>query len=130
MPHRRLSGSGAQGNRCTNLLRECVIIYSVLLMVFVLLKGASSSACEAQRRNPADRSWLYASAPSFMNFIAALVVPQIIIFIILLFLDWKTTLILYGTVCILKVFGILRLVRVAEYILVVPLAKVLLKDAK
>jgi hypothetical protein len=102
------------------------MIYAILLILFLLLMGAALSASLAKRSDRGERPQIYWNE-SFMNLINALMLPAVIIFIILLFYDWKTTLITSFIAWVINGFRIINLVKISEYVVVLPLAKLIMK---
>ena len=95
----------------------------ILVVIFLLLMGAVVSATFAERTSKADRPPIYWDS-SFMNLINLLWVPMLVVFIVLLIMNWKTTLII--AILSLLFSGIL-LKRISEYVIVLPLHKLLTK---
>ena len=100
------------------------MIYYVLLVLFLLLMGAVISGTFAERSLRVDRPPIYWN-DSFMQLINMLWVPAVIILIILLILNWKITLIT-GLLAWLLCGRLLS--RIAEYAIVLPLHKFLIKQ--
>ena len=99
------------------------MIYTILLILFLLLMGAVISGTFAERSRPGHRPPIYYNE-SFMQLINLLWIPMVIIFIILLILTWKFTLI---TGLIAWLLGGRLLSRISEYVIVLPLYKLLMK---
>ena len=102
------------------------MIYTILLIFFLLLMGCFYSASSAKGSWRGDRPPIYRNE-NFITLIELLLIPAIIIFIILLFLKWKITLIVSFVAWILNAFGI-STTRISEYVIVTPLAKLLMKE--
>jgi hypothetical protein len=100
------------------------MIYTILLVVFLLLMGAVISATFAERSLRGDRPPIYWNE-SFMHLINFLWIPMIVVFIILLFSNWLITL-AAGLISWLLLGNLLR--RISEYLIVIPLAKILLTE--
>lgn len=100
------------------------MIYISLLIIYLLLMGAVISGTFAERSLRGDRPPIYYNK-SFMHLINLLWIPMIVIFIILLFLNWKITLIV-GLISWLLGGSFLR--RISEYVIVIPLYKILIRE--
>lgn len=99
------------------------MVYTILVVLFLLLMGAVISGTFAERSSRADRPPIYYDE-SFMHLVNLLCIPMIVIFIILLFLNWKITL-LVGIVSWLLGGNLLR--RVSEHVIIFPLHRLLVR---
>ena len=97
--------------------------YMILVVLFLLLMGAVISGTFAERSLRGDRPPIYYDE-SFMHLVNLLWIPMIVIFIILLFLNWKITL-LVGIISWLLGGSLLR--RVSEHVIIFPLYKLLVR---
>jgi len=101
------------------------MLYIVLLVLFLLLMGAVISSTFAERMSGSDRPQIYWDS-SFVQIINLLLIPMLILFIILIILNWQTTLIItFIGVISGKILGI-----ISEYIIVLPLHKLFYKKNK
>ena len=100
------------------------MIYTILLVLYLLLMGAVISGTFGERSLRGHRPPIYYNE-SFMQLINLLWIPMVIIFIILLILNWKITLI---TGLIAWLLGGRLLSRISEYVIVLPLYKLLMKQ--
>lgn len=98
-------------------------MYYFLIVLFLLLTGSVISATMAERANPFDRAPIYRN-DSFLRLINLLIVPQVVLFIILMIMNWGITLIITPIALILGKY----LARISELIIVVPLSKVLFRQ--
>ena len=96
------------------------MLYIVLLVVFLLLMGAVISSTFAERMPRADRPQIYWD-DSFVQIINLLLIPMLILFVILMILNWKTTLI----ITLIGVIGGKILKIISEPVIVLPLYKLL-----
>lgn len=99
------------------------MVYTILLILFLLLMGAVISGTFAERSSRADRAPIYWDT-SFRHLVNLLSIPMTVIFIILLFLNWKITLLVSIVSCLL---GGKLLQGVSEHVLVWPLYKLLVR---
>ena len=99
------------------------MVYMILVILFLLLMGAVISGTFAERSARSDRPPIYYNK-TFMHLINLLWIPMLAIFIVLLVLNWKVTLII-GVVSWLTGGVILR--RISEYVIVLPLYKLLVR---
>jgi len=99
------------------------MVYTILVVLFLLLMGAVISGTFAERSRRGHRPPIYYNE-SFMHLVNLLWIPMIVIFIILLFLNWKITL-LVGLISWLLGGNLLR--RVSEHVIVLPLYKLLVR---
>ena len=99
------------------------MLYIVLIVIFLLFMGTVISSTLAQKAARSDRPRIYWD-DSFMQLINLFVVPLVILFIVLMMMDWKITLIV--TVVGMFVGGII-LKPISERLIVYPLFKILLK---
>lgn len=102
------------------------MIYILLLIVFLLLMGAVISGTFAERSSIIDRPPIYYNE-SFLQLINLLWIPMLVVFIILIFLNWKITLIV-GLFSWLLCGNLLK--RISEYVIVIPLYKVLARKSE
>ncbi|OHB61685.1 MAG: hypothetical protein A2167_05180 [Planctomycetes bacterium RBG_13_46_10] len=100
------------------------MIYIILLVLFLLLMGAVISGTFAERSSKIDRPPIYYNK-SFIQLINFLLIPMVILFIVLMILDWKITLIV---TLIAWLLGGRILRRISEFIIVLPLYKLIIKE--
>jgi len=101
-----------------------MVIFIILLIIFLLLFGTVLSVAFAKRSMPGDRAPIYYNE-TFLQLINLLLIPMVIIFIVLLIMNWKITL----TVAFIAwIFGGNILKKISEYIIVWPLYKLLIKE--
>lgn len=99
------------------------MLYIALVIIFLLFMGTVISSTLAQKAARSDRPQIYWD-DSFMQLINLFVVPLVVIFIVLMVMDWKITLIV--TVIGMFVGGKI-LKPISERLIVYPLSKILLK---
>lgn len=99
------------------------MVYTILVIIFLLLMGSVISGTFAERSFRGDRPPIY-DDENFMGLINLLWIPMVIVFIILLFLDWKVTLII-GVISWLLGGRILK--KMSEFIIVLPLYNLLIR---
>ena len=97
-------------------------LYFILLVLYILLMGSVISATFAERSLRGDRPRIYWDE-GFMHLINFLVIPVIILFIILMILKWNITLV----VTVVALFLCKFLARISEYLIVLPLYKLLIR---
>ena len=100
------------------------MIYYIVLVLYLLLFGAVISGTFAEKSAMGDRPPIYYNE-SFMQLINLLWIPTIILLIILLIVNWKITLIV---ALIAWILGGRILKRVSEYLIVLPLYKLLIRE--
>jgi ABC-type multidrug transport system fused ATPase/permease subunit len=86
--------------------------------------GAVISGTFAERSSKIDRPPIYYNK-SFIQLINLLLIPMVILFIVLMILDWKITLIV---TLIAWLLGGRILRRISEFIIVLPLYKLIIKE--
>jgi hypothetical protein len=95
-------------------------LYIFLMIIFLVCTGATISSTLAERSMPSDRPMIYWN-DGLIKVINLFWVPAVLLFIVLMFMDWLTTL-------IVTIIGVIAgrsvLKPVAEIAVVLPLAKI------
>ena len=100
------------------------MIYIILLVLFLLITGAVISSTFAERSSKSDRPLIYYDE-RFMQLINLLWIPMVVLFIVLMILDWKITLIV---TLIGWLLGGRILRKISEFIIILPLYKLIVKE--
>jgi hypothetical protein len=100
------------------------MLYWILLVSFLLFLGAFASASFAERAMPGDRPPVYYSE-SFLIIIKLFLIPALVLFVILMIMDWTVTLLatIPGVLLLNWTFR-----PIAEIIIIIPLHKILIKS--
>lgn len=99
------------------------MLYWILLALFFLCLGAFISASSAERSMRGDRPPIYYSE-SFLIIIKLFLIPALVLFVILMIMDWRVTLLatIPGVLLLNWTFR-----PIAEIIIITPLHKILIK---
>jgi hypothetical protein len=101
-------------------------LYTILMLAFLLFAGTTISATYAKTTPEYKRPTIYWDK-GFMALIHSFWVPTLVVFIILMIMNWKITLIITIPALFLASYS---LQPVAEYLIVLPLNKILIRKGK